>query len=115
MLAVTNNSPCGYPNMSQNEHDIQTGSDGHLQSSDSNQETPVVIVATPEAERNSEDAEMPSMEDSHESLEKSHEHELLEMISNTLQAQNALMAEQKKILEAVASKYKVPQSVSHFR
>ena len=111
--------------MSQNEDGIQTGSDLNSRSNDLNQETPVV-VATPEAERNSEDGEVPSMNEARGSLEKSYEHRLLETINNTLQAQNVLMAEQKntfeaqnklmveqkKILEAVASKYKVPQSES---
>ena len=128
MSTITNITSRASSNMSQNEDDIQTGSDVNPRSSNSHQETPVVVVATPEAERNSEDGEVPSMNEARGSLEKSYEHRLLETISNTLTAQNELMAEQKntlevqnklmneqkKIMEAMVSKYKVPQSESHF-
>ena len=76
-----------------------------------------------------EDSEIRPVEHGHGTLEKSCEQQLLEMISNTLKAQNEMMAkqknavesqnklmiEQKNILEAVTRKYKISQSESFLR
>ena len=105
------NASCISPDMSQNENDIQTGSDGEQQrSSDLNQEPPIIVATTPDPPNDNGYAGITSTEHGQNPLEKSIEHQLLETISSTLEAQNKLMAEQKRILEAVASKYKVPQS-----
>ena len=97
--------------MSQNEDDIQTGPDGKQQQpGELSQDPPIIVAATPNPPNDNGDAGIQSVVHAGESPEKIVEHQLLETISSTLEAQNKLMAEQKRILEAVASKYKVPQS-----
>ena len=105
---------CASLNMPQNEDDIETGlDDKQQQCSDAVcQDSPTIVVTTPNLLNGDGDAEIRSMGPAHEAPKKNLEYRLLETISDTLEAQNKLMAEQKKILEAMASKYKISHGKS---